>query len=254
MEILSCDSNFSHSKGEFCHRVVTENYFIGCFSTPFLYEVDNQLLEGKPGDLLLMPPGSLIYHGPLSKEEAFVNDWMHLNGEDFRDLLTRYPLPQNEAFNIRNPLLLRDCIEKIKEARILQYEGWEELIDACITETIINIHRFYRHLQTRHTPTHRIESVRNAFLLHPEMNWTLEKMAALCDYSVSRFCSLYMQKYASSPKADLLARRINVAKHLLRYSTLSVTEIAARCGFKSLYYFSRYFKEKEGCSPSEFMK
>ncbi len=252
MEILYCGVDFPHDKGEFCERTSKDAYFISCFSTPFLYESDNRLLEGNPGDILLMPPGNVIYHGPQNEEATFQNDWIYLTGDDFLDLLKRYPLPEKRAFNIGNSFLLKNCTKKIEEELLLKQAGYEEIISSSITETIINMHRSYQRQQLFHSPMYRIDTAREAFMRHPEKDWSLQDMAALCDYSVSRFCSLYCQRFGCSPKADLLSQRMNLAKQMLLYSEFTVTEIADRCGFKSIYYFSKYFKEQEGCSPREY--
>lgn len=253
MKILYCEIDFPHEKGEFCPRNIFDYYFIGCFSTPFLYEIDQKFLQGNPGDLLIMPPGTMVYHGPQSSKEAFVNDWLYVTGNDFIDLLEKYPLPENTAFHISEPLLLKNCIKKIKEESLLKYTGYEEIISCCLTETIIEMHRLYQRNQSDQSPLFRLEAAREAFLRHPERDWSLQDMATLCDYSVSRFSALYMEHFGCSPKADLLAYRIELSRQMLHYSELSITEIAERCGFKSIYYFSRYFKEKEGISPSEYV-
>ena len=86
MEIFGCGTNFPHNTGEFCMNTIRDSFFISCFSTPFLYESDGRMLAGNAGDILIMPPGTVIYHGPQSENERFINDWIYLDGSDFRDL------------------------------------------------------------------------------------------------------------------------------------------------------------------------
>jgi len=49
-------------------------------------------------------------------------------------------------------------------------------------------------------------------------------------------------------------RRIKEAKELIRFSNLSMTEIAIMIGFSNPQYFSTFFKEIEGMTPLEFKK
>lgn len=49
-------------------------------------------------------------------------------------------------------------------------------------------------------------------------------------------------------------RRIEESKHLLKYSNLSITDIALSVGFNSSQYFSTIFYQKVGVSPSEYRK
>jgi len=48
--------------------------------------------------------------------------------------------------------------------------------------------------------------------------------------------------------------RISKAKELMMYSDFNITQISELVGFQSVHYFSRYFKNKERITPSEFRK
>ena len=48
--------------------------------------------------------------------------------------------------------------------------------------------------------------------------------------------------------------RVDQSKLLLRDTSLSVSEIAGKCGFENVYYFSRMFKKRQGVSPSEYVR
>lgn len=251
MIVIHYGIDFPHEKGEFCLRKVAPYYLLSCFSTDFLYEKEGLLLRGNAGDLLIMEPGMPVYHGPLAADEIFINDWINIAGEDFTELLERYPVPLNQPFFIQNQNIVKNCIEKIMDELLFKQTGFEEKINCCLTDTMIDIHRLYERTHHSHNQL-RLESAREIFLRHPEKNWSLKEMAFSCGYSVSRFSALYAEQFGCSPKADLINARIEQAKQLLHYSSLSITEIAERCGFHSIYYFSKYFKETVGMSPSDY--
>ena len=77
-------------------------------------------------------------------------------------------------------------------------------------------------------------------------------MASLVGYSESRFSALYKERFKVSPIADLIAKRVDEAKLLIKYGSLSLSEISSVVGFNSLYYFSKYFKKRTGMSPKEY--
>ncbi len=52
----------------------------------------------------------------------------------------------------------------------------------------------------------------------------------------------------------ILNERIKKAKRLLVGTTYSISEIALRCGFDNVYYFSNTFKKVVNMSPSEYIK
>lgn len=57
-----------------------------------------------------------------------------------------------------------------------------------------------------------------------------------------------------SPKAFQLRIRLDLAKQLLVASGSSVETVAAAVGIHDAFYFSRLFRDREKCSPSEFRR
>lgn len=55
-----------------------------------------------------------------------------------------------------------------------------------------------------------------------------------------------------SPSQMIEQRLMLEAKRALRYSTLSIYDIALSLGFEDLAYFSRFFRRHAGCSPRAF--
>jgi len=52
----------------------------------------------------------------------------------------------------------------------------------------------------------------------------------------------------------IINERMKKARHLLISTTYSLSEIALRCGFENVYYFSNAFKKINGISPSAYRK
>ena len=52
----------------------------------------------------------------------------------------------------------------------------------------------------------------------------------------------------------IMNERMKKAKHLLISSTYNISDIAIRCGFENLYYFSNAFKKENGVSPSKYLR
>ena len=69
------------------------------------------------------------------------------------------------------------------------------------------------------------------------------------------YISTLMRKYTGMPLHKyLLSVRIARSAELLGTTSMPVGEIAERCGFCDIYYYSRYFKESMGLSPHEYRK
>ena len=65
---------------------------------------------------------------------------------------------------------------------------------------------------------------------------------------------LFMRYRGLSPKAYLNACRMDSARHLLRSTELSVTEIALAVGYTELQAFLRFFKEQSGQTPTQYRR
>jgi len=57
-----------------------------------------------------------------------------------------------------------------------------------------------------------------------------------------------------TPKEYLLKLRVDKAKYLLLEQSTGIREIAYACGFENEYYFSNFFKNAVGVSPSDFRR
>lgn len=82
----------------------------------------------------------------------------------------------------------------------------------------------------------------------------LEHCAAQVHLSVSRFAHLFTQRMGISPHRFILSLRIDKAKELLMYSTMTVNEIAKYVGFPDASYFSRLFRKYTGHAPMEYRR
>ena len=90
---------------------------------------------------------------------------------------------------------------------------------------------------------------------HFDSNITSVELGKMCMMSHTSFRQTFKKVYGISPIAYLIDVRISRAKELLiSQQTLSISEIALKCGFKDLEHFCRTFHQKTGYSASEFKK
>ena len=70
------------------------------------------------------------------------------------------------------------------------------------------------------------------------------------------FTKLFSTYYEVTPKQYLLNCQIDYARKLLLSSgeEYSVSDVAERCGFSNVYYFSKLFKQRVGITPSEYRR
>ncbi len=87
---------------------------------------------------------------------------------------------------------------------------------------------------------------------HLSEQLTLEGLAEVAHFEKSYLTYLFNKLWGVSPMRYVNHLRVERAKLLLAGTEKSVTEIAAEVGFKSIHYFSRFFKEKENISPNDY--
>ncbi|MBQ6895062.1 MAG: helix-turn-helix transcriptional regulator, partial [Clostridia bacterium] len=83
---------------------------------------------------------------------------------------------------------------------------------------------------------------------------TLDELSEISGYSLTHFKRLFLEHTKTSPKKYINHLRINKAKNLLKSNLFTISEVAVRCGFENIYYFSNAFKKETGLSPKEYMK
>ena len=82
----------------------------------------------------------------------------------------------------------------------------------------------------------------------------IDRICASCYMSKYNFCRLFKKRIGLTVMEYILKTRIAIAKELLCEANLSVTEISEACGFSSISFFSRTFKNETGVSPLQYKK
>lgn len=255
IKVLYYGTAETHPAGVFCEKRLSDYYCICNFETDFMYEKNGKLHKGNAGEMLIVEPLNIIYHGPRKNaKQGFVNDWIYMHSKDIDHLFKKYPVPLNTAFFAGNETFLRRYIELVKKEDTLKSAGYKDKITYILSEMIIDLHRSYNNYKSRKSKFTAVEYARDMVMQNLEKEWSLSEMAESCGYSVSRFSALYKEKFGCSPKKDLIDERIKAAKRMLEYSDHSVTQISEKCGFATIFYFSKYFKEETGLSPSEYAR
>jgi len=85
-------------------------------------------------------------------------------------------------------------------------------------------------------------------------SWTVGQYAAKIGISAPHLTRICKAHLGAPPNNLVGQRRLLEAKRLLEYTTLSIAEIAHRCGFQDAAFFSRSFKSNAGKTPQGYRK
>lgn len=83
---------------------------------------------------------------------------------------------------------------------------------------------------------------------------TNEILSKECNISEIYLRKLFNKHLKTTPKQYISEIRLQKAKQLLSEGALKISSISEECGFQSSYNFCRFFKEKTGLTPTEYMK
>ncbi len=81
-----------------------------------------------------------------------------------------------------------------------------------------------------------------------------QSIAAAASISESECLRCFRSTIGTTPIQYLKQYRIQQAAQLLTQTEEKVSDIAARCGFQDMSYFTRAFREQLGCVPSQYRK
>ncbi|MDD2708322.1 MAG: AraC family transcriptional regulator [Verrucomicrobiae bacterium] len=213
-----------------------------------------------PGHAGVIPPG--VGHSWRLNDRGACSTLLllfdPLLAEDFGDLALVFGggshSPFKAAVGIERTMRLFDLLEK--ECRFLQpaSAAWVQslLIGflSWIGRDVLGKNRI--HEETREGRIVRLAL--NFMENHYREPITLPQLARQASLGASRFSEIFRRQVGKSPVQHLNDLRLKRAEMLLRYSPLSVAEIAAYLGYRSETYFYRFFKKHGGRTPSALRK
>jgi AraC family transcriptional activator of mtrCDE len=85
----------------------------------------------------------------------------------------------------------------------------------------------------------------------PEKSWTLNTLSQQAGLSRAAFARQFRDSVGETPHGYLTRWRLGIAAQLLAQTSLSVSEVAYRTGYKSEDSFSRAFKAARGMTPAK---
>ncbi len=213
-------------------------------------EEDGQVFNPGPGDIYILHKGSNHRYWP-DRNDPWKKYFLVFDGALMSDLFRMYRL--ETVFHIPKCTAMKKYFESFlslpcgseetdRRASVLFHQLVHELSD-----------HVYRMPEPQSTPPEILK-------LKEELDSSLEQSFSLADYadrshfSEAHLIRMFRSTFGLTPYNYLLTQRLEAAKRLLSYSTLSIKEIASRLVFSDQYYFSNCFKRKNGVSPLAFRK
>lgn len=138
---------------------------------------------------------------------------------------------------------------------------WEDLIRIEKEQSLSGRCRFQSHLWnilsmlTDETEVDSIEEAIRLMRSHLSQPFTIPELAAKANMSPVSFSRAFHKRTGMTPKEFFNEERMKAAKELmLQKKGITAKEVALHLGMQDEFYFSRFFKRREGIPPSSYMK
>ena len=205
------------------------------FKTPTAVFIEGRLTECEKNTCILYPPMTPIVY------EA--------RGESYHHEEPYIPLLR--PIKLINPDSVREIMRLLAYENIANYSERENSMEALMNLLIYKLHDSSVNMGTAHMDS-RLIRLRSEIYLHPEKDWTVQRMAKMVYLSESRLHTMYKETFHITCMNDVIMSRIQYAKNMLECTDKPVSDIALMCGYHGNEHFCRQFKEKTGLTPGHY--
>lgn len=204
-----------------------------------------------PGTIFFISPGQIHSFDTKHDQEGYV---LKICAELFDDFVSLSCVTVQDKDSAALEMLIGAMQEELKKEDSL---GHREALHALVKLFVIMVRRSYAGMNPSASNPHKVSY--KAFLNFRKLieeNYcrlhTVKDYASLLNVS-SKTLTLYVNECSKYSPLELINNRIILeAKRLLRYSVLSVKEIAFRLGFEDPSYFAKFFKRLVKQSPADY--
>ena len=98
----------------------------------------------------------------------------------------------------------------------------------------------------------RLQKMLSYIYEHYAESVTLEDIAGAANISRSEAGRCFNTYMGCSPVDALIMYRLQIAHRLIKNTMLTLQEVSYSCGFNSVHYFSRRFRQTYGYTPGQY--
>ena len=191
-------------------------------------------------------------------EDCPCADFIHFSGTAIPALMEKYHLTERQYYNIipANHSILLEAFSNLQTQfslfRNQDYMCWGEFIN-ILAKLSISIEENNSSQNTKYLKyNNSIAKVLKKMHESYTSNQSVEYYASLVNLSPSRFAHIFKEITGSSPISYRNMLRLENSKKMLLQSPASIEEIAIQNGYDNISIFSKSFKKKYGCTPSNY--
>ena len=209
-------------------------------------------MELKKGDLLLIQPGdhyelfvkerqnSGDYH--LACEGAWVEEWWNRSAK-----------PTVSRIDLDEKLLSLWRYIIVEKRRPPSQEN-EELTEYLLRSLCLSLERTINETAPSFSYPYTVTRMMRYIEEHATAVFKVEEVAQHAGLSVSRSVHLFKKSVGKTMMEYAQEVRLSAAMERMKYTTMTLEQIAENCGFGAYPYFHKVFKKKYGVAPGAYKR
>jgi len=204
------------------------------------------------GSVIFLFPG--VWHRYMPEQNTgWKEHWVSFNGTLPATFLNNKILsPENAIIEIGLNEEIVNLYQQIMESIESEKIGYKQIIASLTYQIIAQIYAANRSKKFSGKESETAITRAKIFMADRiDKRINLKKMASELGVGYSWFRRMFRHHTGLAPAQYFLELKLNKAKDLLVSTSLSVKEISVMTGFDSQFYFSKFFKNRMGISPSK---
>ena len=226
------------------------------------YTVDDMVYQVRKGEVLIVPPDvphSLTMDAGSSRYLFLFEPDAVLTMRDIKSMAMYF----NKPFHLRDGseahVRIREFLLRARDAYDKQELMWNTVCYSSILRIYATLGQRYlsgiaqrTDDKLRNMDSEVITAVMTYINNHYREELSLEDVARFAGFSRYYFSRSFKRQTGYSFKDYLCQKRLQVALDLLIRTDRSMRDVALDSGFGSVATFNRVFREKKGCTPTQY--
>lgn len=241
------EGSIAHKYGPYCRSVYLLNYVKEGRAE---FQICGETVEVRAGDFYVMHPRCAMSYQTDPKVPWSIQ-WVVVDGRQIESLVQALGLtPEEPVFHVRH----RERIQTLFDCLFLHTNRRDT---AGKFKCLSLLYELFAFLAEERTALPQNPHVRQAIEImntHFSQKLTVQELAEQLHLNNNYFSKLFKRETGLTPMEALQQIRLEQAERLLKYTDLSVGEVAETVGFSDSLYFSRVFRQQTGKAPTAYRK
>ena len=226
------------------------------------YTIEDKIYQVRKGEILIVPPDTLhsLSMGEGSSRYLFLFESDAIMAmRDLKAMASYFHKPFHLRDGSDAHVRIRELLLRAREAYEKREMMWNTMCYSCILRVYATLgQRYLSGIKPRTGDNMRnmdsevINAVMTYINNHYREELSLEDVARFAGFSRYYFSRSFKRQTGYSFKDYLCQKRLQVAMDLLIRTNRSMRDVAIESGFGSVATFNRVFREKKGCTPSQY--